>query len=188
MKTVQILTESEAERFLTGLNFIRNRLAALLMLDSGLRVGEVVGLHRTSLFVNGEPNHRVQISSEITKNHQSRFVPLTSRLQDTIRNAATFFWNMQDQDPNCLAIYSYYHTKPLSTRQLERIFSAIGHETIGRTVWPHMLRHTFASRLMKVTSMRVVQELLGHQRISSTQIYTHPDSSDLTQAMKAIEK
>ncbi|GAH69734.1 unnamed protein product, partial [marine sediment metagenome] len=52
---------------------------------------------------------------------------------------------------------------------------------------PHMLRHTFASKLMRVTSMRTVQELLGHSSITSTQIYTHPNEDDKKKAIKGLD-
>ncbi|GAH96402.1 unnamed protein product, partial [marine sediment metagenome] len=57
-----------------------------------------------------------------------------------------------------------------------------------REIHPHILRHTFATRLMSKTSMRVVQELLGHKNLSSTQIYTHPNNADLQEAIDSLNE
>ncbi|GAH73030.1 unnamed protein product [marine sediment metagenome] len=58
--------------------------------------------------------------------------------------------------------------------------------SLGRPVHPHILRHTFASRLMRTTNARIVQELLGHQHLSTTQIYTHPNQDDLKKAIEQL--
>jgi integrase/recombinase XerC len=49
-----------------------------------------------------------------------------------------------------------------------------------------MLRHTFATNLMRTTNARVVQQLLGHKNLSSTQIYTHPNQQDLKKAIDSL--
>ena len=50
------------------------------------------------------------------------------------------------------------------------------------------LRHTYATRLMRVTNIRTVQVLLGHRRLSSTQIYTHPDQEDKDKAIDKMQE
>jgi len=186
MKTPQTLSESECELFLLSLKTTRNRLMAILILDAGLRVGEVVTLLQSDLLLFGEPAHTIRIGSENTKTNQTRFIPTTPRIQEYIKMAHEQYWNLTYTAPDVFAFFKKDPKKHLSTRQVERIFLKCGMERLCRRVFPHMLRHTFATRLMKVTNIRVVQELLGHKQITSTQIYTHPDSDDLTLAINGL--
>jgi len=56
----------------------------------------------------------------------------------------------------------------------------------GLRVGEVMLRHTFATKLMRKVPTRVVQELLGHKNLSSTQIYQHPNQGDKEAAIKTL--
>jgi site-specific recombinase XerD len=165
----------------------RNKVMFLLMLDAGLRVGEASRLLLTDLFLGSATVRTLFVPAEIAKNKEPRTIPLTRRLCD----ALTDYYNRLPEAALCEpAAYAFYGPKyylPITTRQVERIIAFVSITTIGRAIHPHILRHTFATRLMQKTSMRIVQQLLGHKSITSTQVYTHPNSVDLTEAIKAIE-
>ncbi|MFZ2149253.1 MAG: tyrosine-type recombinase/integrase [Sedimentisphaerales bacterium] len=164
----------------------RNYLIGCLMLEAGLRVGEVVALRLSDLFFNCKPVLNLVLRSEITKNHKERSVPVSTRLKEALEEYFRNVFTLDDTLDECFAIFTLSPDHPLTTRQVERIIRSAAMESIGRPVHPHVLRHTFASRLMRVTDMRTVQELLGHSNIASTQIYTHPNEDDKKKAIDGI--
>ncbi len=165
---------------------IRNYLMALLMLDAGLRVGEVVRLAVQDLWYSDLPVTSIEVGEKIAEKECTRIVPVSSRISVFLTEMNKYWW----KHPYFLNWkYAFFTTnpdKPLTTRQVERIIRQAALKSLGRPVHPHVLRHTFASRLMRKTNARVVQELLGHKNLSSTQIYTHPNGDDLKKAIVSI--
>ncbi len=135
---------------------VRNYTMALLMMDAGLRVGEVVELRREDLWFNSQPVTSIIIPAEIAKSGEERQIPVSGRLSDAIKEMARAYWSPDLAESYWLAFYRTKFLKPLTTRQVERIIRAAAMKSIGRPVHPHMLRHTFASRLMRRTNARVV--------------------------------
>lgn len=167
---------------------VRNYLMGLLMLDAGLRVGEVVKLHWNQLFFADEPCHGLLVREWQTKSQRQRTIPLSQRIQHATEAAYRRWWSADGLAPSVCAFYRFNAYHPLTTRQVERIIKKAGLAAIGRPVHPHVLRHTFASRLMRTVNARIVQELLGHKDLSSTQIYTHPNHEDLTKAIDTLDR
>lgn len=167
---------------------VRNYTMAVLMLEAGLRVGEVVQLRGSDLYFNDKPVTCITISPEVAKNNKERIIPVSQKLS----NALTQHWaykNTQNRTHGDYYVFCPFDRyEPLTTRQVERIIRAAAMRGIGRPVHPHILRHTFASRVMRKANVRVVQELLGHESLTSTQIYTHPNSDDLKKAIDDIDE
>lgn len=207
-RTIQTLTHQETRALLLALcdvestadhtpRRIRNVTIALLMLDAGLRVGEVCGLQIRDLIYNGEPVLALTIRPEISKSKTERTLPLSSRVQDAIRLMITtlpnagvlpgqrpmFFRGPCEQTGPEREEYKY---APLTTRQVQRIIGSAAHAAFGRSIHPHSLRHTFGTRLAKVLPIKGVQDALGHRQLSSTMVYIHPDSEDLKNAINGI--
>lgn len=167
---------------------IRNHLIGCLMLDAGLRVGEVVKLKMSHLYFCSLPVKTIVLTKTITKNHRERTVPVSERLSMSLRSYFSA-WLVTDIVNNCSFTF-YYKSEdhPLTTRQVENIINTAGYKAFGQPVNPHMLRHTFASQLLRVTNIRTVQELLGHNYVTSTQIYTHPNEDDKRKAIDELQK
>lgn len=161
-------------------------IAAWLMLEAGLRVGEVVRLAWCDLVHSRNPKAAILIDSTISKNGRSRTLPITRTLAQKIDST----WTKHPQQPWLTpahgVIAKTLTSAVLSVRTIERQVREVGNKTLGIRLTPHMLRHTFATRLLRVTDLRTVQEALGHKRVSSTQIYTHVNIDDLTAGMNRI--
>ena len=165
---------------------IRNATMFLLMLDAGLRVNEVANLPKNSLMFSGDISKQITVPGTIAKNKTERQIPTSARLSKMIQMQDTWNWQPDQTPPDGYAFYSKTYTSHLANRQIHRIIKKISLKIISREIHPHILRHTFATRLMRVAKPSVVQELLGHKSLSSTQIYMHPNSNDLSTAIEAI--
>ena len=166
---------------------IRNFAIATLMLDAGMRIGEVVQLKISDLWFSEKPVETIIIRPDISKTKTERALPISQRIWQALHQMKNHYWPAFTLTHEGFAFYSCDHNENISVRQIERIFAAAGMKRLGFEVNPHMLRHTFATRLMRVANIRVVQQLLGHSNIASTQIYTHPSKDDLSDAIKQIE-
>jgi len=196
-KTIQTLTPTECQKLLAyicpvnypGLMFprtCRNLTMILLMLDAGLRVGELVQLRVSDLYLQGSPVTTLCVRAEISKTKVERNIPISYRLMNSIVVCEENCWRLPQHCGNGFAFKLCHKRNPITIRQVQRILARASLSAIGRKIHPHILRHTFATRLMAKTNIRVVQQLLGHKSITSTQIYTHPNSTDLREAINAI--
>lgn len=170
---------SEVERFVA----IRDACILILMLDAGLRIGEVVQLVCDDLIFAARPVETLTVRAEIAKGHHRRDIPTSWRVRKCVASLEQTVWTRAGLAGTD---YAFAGTKPrshISIRQVQRMVERAGKIGLGVPVHPHMLRHTFATILMTKTSIRVVQQLLGHQSLQSTQVYTHPNSTDLQNAI-----
>lgn len=178
------------ERLYTYNPKVRNHKAytmTLLMLDAGLRVGELVQLKVDDLWIESHPVQTLVVREDIAKNHRERAIPLTDRLIEALHIMHTMFPHWQNPEKKRFAFWSYFADRPPSVRTVQIMIARASFYSLGEKIHPHVLRHTFATRLMRQTNIRVVQKLLGHSSLSSTQVYTHPNSDDLSQAIKSLE-
>ncbi len=166
----------------------RDIAMALLMLDAGLRVGEVVQLKISDLIYENVPVSGILVRREIAKRQSERVVKVTLHLSLAIEQMWNFVWQQDGRAPDSNAFYSSRRKERLSYQNVELIIKAAGKRALHRDISPHTLRHTFATRLMRKANIRVVQELLGHKRLSSTQIYTHPDQEDKDRAIEKMQE
>ena len=93
----------------------------------------------------------------------------------------------KSEDPNTNKLILNYRGEPLSTRGLRKIIDKLFKDA-GEyiKVSPHMLRHSFATALLNGgADLRVVQELLGHEHLKTTQIYTHVSNEKIKREYEA---
>ncbi|MDR1603562.1 MAG: tyrosine recombinase XerC [Gracilibacteraceae bacterium] len=142
----------------------RDRVLLELLYGSGLRVSELVALNVTDADLEG------MILRVKGKGRKQRIVPLTAPAARALGDYLATRGRPEEK-----ALLLNRRGGRLSDRSvrrdLARLAAAAG---LGQHVHPHMLRHTFATDLLDGgADLRSVQELLGHKRLSSTQIYTH---------------
>jgi integrase/recombinase XerD len=169
------LSESEVERLLaapdvkTAIGY-RDRTMLEVLYACGLRVSELVGLRLTDV------NLRQGVVRVMGKGSKERLVPLGEEAISWLQRY------LQEARPELLkknlvedAVFPSSHGKPM-TRQTfwYRIKAHAATAQIARKISPHTLRHAFATHLINHgADLRVVQLLLGHSDLSTTQIYTH---------------
>jgi len=161
-------------------------LAFHLMLQAGLRLAEIRQLAWCDLIHANRPKHSIELTPKMTKFNRARIIPMTRTLSALVYSTWCRLRVNLDWSPAHCVITRQPNQWPLSARQIERITKMVGKAAGGLHLTPHMLRHTFATRLLRVTDLRTVQQALGHARVTTTQIYTHPNSEDLRKALNAL--
>ena len=170
----QLLDQPAPEAASAARLWRRDKAMFELLYGSGLRVSELVGLNLTDIDPSGQ---RVRV---LGKGGKTRIVPLGAKawqaLQDYLPQRALWL-----QDDNAAVFISERQGTRLTTRSVQlRIKQQAKRAGIAQDLYPHLLRHCFASHLLSASGdLRGVQELLGHSDISTTQLYTHLDFAQL---------
>ena len=133
--------------------------------SSGLRLSELLNMNLTDIDF-AEQNVRV-----IGKGNKERIIPVGSRAIDAIQKwlPIRLTWAAENET----AVFISQQGTRLSPKSVHTRFSKWAERFSPHHLHPHMLRHAFASHLLESSGdLRAVQELLGHESISTTQIYT----------------
>jgi len=176
--------ETRCMRYSEGL---RDYLILSLMLHAGLRLGECMSLTWDCVMLEGAPLESVSISGFNTKSGKSRSVPMCSILKGSLTQYA------KECHKRGFSLSGYVFQKgrdgklALSHRAVQKFLEKESLICIGIPVHPHQLRHTFATRMMRLADLRTVQSLLGHSSVKSTQVYTHPDQEDFKAATNKLD-
>lgn len=163
------------------------RVLLQLLPRTGLRISEATGLRWADIVVHGE-TRGLDI---VGKRRKRRFVPLsapTCDLLDTYR-AWLASWTASRGAIANEYVFPGYGDTPLSPAAAQKALRLLraAHPELGM-VTPHILRHTYATRLIRAdVDIRRVQVLLGHSRISTTERYLHPTAGDLADAVNRLD-
>lgn len=146
---------------------VRDRLVLEILYGTGIRVGELVNIQLGDIDIDR------RFIRVLGKGNKERIVPFGKLLRDVLK---LYLDNhMQELAPEG-DDHLLYNTRkaPISDRSVRKMLEKYGKLLgIGR-IYPHMLRHSYATHLLENgADIRVVQELLGHENLSTTQIYTH---------------
>ena len=149
----------------------RDRAILETLYATGIRVSELVGIDLKDMDL---ANAIIKVKG---KGNKERIVPLGRKARESliiyINEARSNFAGKAPESSNALFLNKY--GKRLSERSIRNIINKYVEEVaLNQKVNPHMLRHSFATHLLNNgADLRSVQELLGHVKLSTTQIYTH---------------
>lgn len=180
----EYLTTEEVDRLeaaidLTSAEGHRNRAIIEVFFSCGLRVSELVELKLSNLFLN-ERFMRV-----VGKGGKERLVPISQRavgeLELWFDDRRQMRIKPGEDDYVFLNRRGHHLTRTMILIMVKRLGEAAG---IKKNLSPHTLRHSFATALLRGgADLRVIQVLLGHADIATTEIYTHMDDESLRQAV-----
>jgi integrase/recombinase XerC len=159
---------------------LRDKATLELLYATGMRVSELAGLNLDDL------NFSERLIRVRGKGKKERLVPFGKKAEDSL----TFYIRSRPQinkgNIEDKALFLNYRGQRLSSRSVERIVDKyIRLTALRRKISPHSLRHSFASHLLsRGADLRVIQELLGHESLATTQKYTHLDLKQLLEVYK----
>ena len=179
-----VLTLDEVNRMMAAINLAsneghRNRAMMEMLYGSGLRVSELVNLQLSKIYLH---EHYMLIDG---KGSKQRLVPLSPVAEEWfgywLQERATWPYKPEYKDYAFVNRYGRPLTRAMVFTIVRRLCEAAG---IQKTVSPHTLRHSFATHLLQNgADLRIIQQLLGHEDLATTEIYTHLDVQDLRQAI-----
>ncbi|MBL8014172.1 MAG: tyrosine recombinase XerC [Candidatus Omnitrophica bacterium] len=142
---------------------LRDKAIFETLYSTGIRVSELVGLNENSVDMIGN------VIRVLGKGKRERIVPIGETAIDAIRAYCSV------RSKKSQALFLNKNGQRLTTRSIANIVNKyIQRTSILKKISPHSLRHSFATHLLnRGADLRSVQELLGHQNLSTTQIYTH---------------
>jgi len=172
-----------------GLLLRRDRALLELLYAAGLRVSELTGLNLEHI------EQKERILRVRGKGDKERIVPYGAKAQEALEK----YWPVRDQlirssrepsgrqDAHTQAVFLNYAGKRLTQRSVGRIVKKyVRLVNVNWDLHPHSLRHAFATHLLADgADLRAIQELLGHQSLSTTQKYTH---ASIRQLMDVYDK
>ena len=148
---------------------IRDRVIIEVLYSCGLRISELVNLKLEDIFFN-EGYIKV-----IGKGDKQRIVPLGDIANTYLKTYINDIrYQMVKNINNQYVFLNYQGNKISRISVFKMIKNAVKKENIHKTISPHTLRHAFATHLMEGgADLRIIQIMLGHKSITTTQIYTH---------------
>jgi len=159
---------------------IRDKAILELLYATGIRCSELIGIRFCDLDI---PNRTILIRGKGNKERIVLFgTKAATKLSEYLNTERT---QQQKYDER---LFLNYRSEPLTSRSIQRIIQMFRHFLkVDRPISPHKIRHSFATHMLNQgVDLRVVQELLGHQSLSSTEKYTHVSLEKLSKMCNDI--
>ena len=189
------LERNEIKTLLGGVNLRapfgrRDYLLILFLYHTGLRIGEACRLTVNLVAHDGEPRDELYLPAYLTKTRKARVIPLNDVAQACVAKLLAFNTERGFSVAPLAPLFVWRNHRKLPPREAQRILQNL-REAVGLSAkaTPHTLRHSFASELVRNgVTLPTVKSLLGHQWLSSTQIYTHTSNRERRDAVALLAK
>ena len=180
-----VLSREEVARLIAAAPGLKSQTALSVAYGAGLRASEVIALK-----VGGIDSKRMTLRVEQGKGRKDRYAMLSPLLLERLRA----WWRVAHAQGKILLggwlFPGMNPMDPLTTRQLNRaIHAAAEAARIDKRVSMHTLRHSFATHLLEQkVDIRVIQVLLGHQKLETTALYAQVATEILREVVSPLEK
>ena len=175
-----VLSVDEINKMISSINGeepldIRNRAMMELLYAAGLRISELLDLKQEDVHLKEK-----YIVVKEGKGNKDRWIPIGEMAVISLRKYREEVRPLIAQK-TVKNLFVNYKGEPMTRQAVFKYIKKLAEDNgITKTISPHTIRHSFATHLLEGgTDLRVVQELLGHEDISTTQIYTHLDKSKI---------
>ncbi len=185
-KLPDILNVEEISQMISSINIKekfgqRNKTIIEILYGTGIRVSELIELKISNIFF------KENLIRVLGKGDKERFVPIGLKAKKSIIDYINNNRKYQkiEESSNDILILSKYGKK-ITRHMIFTLIKNISKKSgITKKISPHTFRHSFASHLLKNgADLRTIQLILGHENITTTEIYTHLDSKHLLNVMK----
>lgn len=170
----EVLTKEEVKKMIDNADNNKSRLIISFLYSSGLRVSELVNLKLDDLNFN-ENIGWVRKG----KGNKDRIFTLSAGLAEDLK---AYLEGREHK-------FVFSKDKPLTTRNIQKIIQFTRRRAgINKKVTPHTLRHSYATHLLEGgTDIRMIQSLLGHSSLNTTQLYTHLSSEQIKKVKNPLD-
>jgi integrase/recombinase XerD len=174
-----VLTEAEVTQLLDAAPDRQSLAILMILYSAGLRLNEA--LHLTPEDIDSQ---KMSIRVREGKGGRERRVILSEKLLDTLRR---YF---REYKPKKWLFYGPTRETPIGPRTVQRMIrQTAAHAGLTKRVTAHLLRHSFATHLLEHgTSLRYIQELLGHRNLKTTLVYTHVSPKALNRVLSPLDR
>ena len=184
-KLPQVLTEDEISQLIKSvdLNHVfgqRNKTIIEVLYGTGIRVSELVNLKLSNIFF------KENILKVNGKGDKERFVPLGEIASNEIKTYINLRDNLKIDSKFTDILFLNRYGRALTRSMIFKIIKDASKSIkLEKKISPHTLRHSFATHLLKNgADLRTIQLILGHESITTTEIYTHLDTFHLEEVLK----
>jgi integrase/recombinase XerD len=175
-KLPEVLSREEVRTLIDSADTIKSRLIISMLYSAGLRVSELVNLKVNDINFKDRSGWVRR-----GKGAKDRVFVISEKLAEDLQ----YFINTRGKENQ----FMFSKAKPLTTRNIQKIMQGTRRRAgINKKITPHTLRHSFATHLLEQgTDIRVIQAMLGHSSLSTTQVYTHISTEQIKKVTNPLD-